>query len=80
MDLKLARVELSQKPGTISVKKMLDQIKNDEQEIFYFDKSNSHKDIMAALQKFEDEGYNVYFREIRYGLSEEEYMYQAHVL
>ncbi len=80
MDLKLARVELSQKPVTISVNKILEQIKNKEQEIFYFDKSNSHKDIMAAVQKFEDEGFTVYFREIRYGLSEEEYMYQAHVL
>ena len=80
MDLKLARVELSQKPATISVKKMLDQIKNKEQEIFYFDKANSHKDIIAAVQKFEEEGYTVYFREVRYGLSEDEYMYQAHVL
>ena len=80
MDLKLARVELSNKPATISVKKIIEQIKSKEQEIFYFDKSNSHKDIMSALQKFEEEGYNVYFREVRFGLSEEEYMYQAHIL
>lgn len=80
MDLKLAKAELTQKPIKISVNKILEKIKNQEQEIFYFDKSNSHKDIMEALKQFEGEGYNVYFREVRFGLSEEEYMYQAHVL
>ncbi len=80
MELKLARLELTGKPKTIDVDKILESIKNNEQEIFYFDKSNSHKDIMEALKKFEKEGLNVYFREVRYGLDDDDYMYQAHIL
>lgn len=80
MELKLARLELNGTPKTIDVNKILDSVKSNEQEIFYFDKSNSHKDIMEALKQFEEEGLNVYFKEVRYGLDDDDYMYQAHIL
>lgn len=80
MDLKLARVELDAKPKTISLDKLLAELEKDKEKIFYFDKSNAHKDLVAAVEKFEEMGYSVYFKEIRYGLDEEDYMYQVHIL
>jgi hypothetical protein len=36
--------------------------------------------MMALVDALEEEGYNVYFREIKYGLADEEYMYELHSL
>jgi hypothetical protein len=36
--------------------------------------------MMALVDTLEGEGYNVYFREVRYGLADEEYMYEVHAL
>ena len=80
MELKLARTELDAKPKTISFEKLLETVRSDGQKIVYFDKSNSHKDLMEAVRKLEEEGLSVYFREVRYGLDDEDYMYQAHLL
>ena len=51
-----------------------------EKKIFYFDRDNSHKDMMSLVDSLEDEGYNVYFREVKYGLADDEYMYEVHAL
>ena len=48
--------------------------------MFYFDKTNSHKDLVEFVENLEEFGLSVYFREIRYGLDEEDYIYQVHVL
>ncbi|MGP1560978.1 MAG: HP0268 family nuclease [Helicobacteraceae bacterium] len=80
MELKLAKPELSGKPKTIDVKKIIESIKEKEEKIIYFDKTNSHKDLMQALKLFEKEGFSVYFKEVRYGLDLDDYMYQAHIL
>lgn len=80
MELKLARVELGAKPKTISFDKLLESLKQDSNAIFYFDKANSHKDLMEAIKKFESSGLSVYFKEIRYGLDQDDYLYQVHVL
>ncbi|MDR3347124.1 MAG: hypothetical protein LBN32_00780 [Helicobacteraceae bacterium] len=80
MELKLARTELNAKPKTISFEKLLESIKQSNNAIFYFDRTNSHKDLMDAVKKFESSGLNVYFKEIRYGLDQDDYLYQAHVL
>ncbi|MDR2151672.1 MAG: hypothetical protein LBO72_02520 [Helicobacteraceae bacterium] len=80
MELKLARTELTAKPKSVSLDKLLDATKQNGAAIFYFDKGNSHKDLMAAIKKFETEGFSAYLREIRYGLDQEDYLYQVHVL
>ncbi|MDR0746419.1 MAG: hypothetical protein LBE89_00820 [Helicobacteraceae bacterium] len=79
MELKLARIDLNTKPKTISFDKLLESLKEDANAFFYFDKTNSHKDLMEAIKKFEGHGLNVYFREIRYGLDQDDYLYQVHV-
>lgn len=79
MELLYARNELSEKPKVL-LDKIKEDLKKDGEKIFYFDRDNSHKDMMALVDTLEDEGFNVYFREVKYGLADEEYMYEVHAL
>ena len=80
MELLFARNELNEKPKKVQLDKIKEELKKDNQKIFYFDRDNSHKDMMALVDALESEGFNVYFREIKYGLADEEYMYEVHAL
>jgi len=80
MDILLARKEITSKPKKVNFEKLLEDLAKNEEEIFYFDRENSHKDMMAIVDKFEAAGYTVHFREVKYGLSDDEYMYEIHSL
>jgi len=80
MDILLARKEITSKPKKVNFEKLLEDLVKNEEEIFYFDRENSHKDMMAIVDKFEEAGYTVHFREVKYGLSDDEYMYEIHSL
>ncbi len=78
MKLKLARTTLKAKPKAIELSKLEEMLP--EKSIFYFDRDNSHKDLKAMIEYFEEKGYNVYMREVRYGLNEDEYIYEVHIV
>ncbi|MGB5918435.1 MULTISPECIES: HP0268 family nuclease [unclassified Arcobacter] len=80
MELLFARNELNEKPKKVKIDKIVEELKELGQKIFYFDKDNSHKDMMSLVDSLEGEGFNVYFREVKYGLAEDEYMYEVHAL
>ncbi|EPI2077019.1 HP0268 family nuclease [Campylobacter upsaliensis] len=80
MDLKLARNLINDKPKNISLSKIEDAVEKEGQKFFYFDKENSHKQLIALIEHFEKKGLNVYHRIIRYGLDEQDYMYEVHIL
>lgn len=80
MELLFARNELNEKPKKVKLDKIKEELAASGEKIFYFDKDNSHKDMMALVDALEDEGFNVYFREVRYGLADDEYMYEVHAL
>ena len=80
MELLAARKELDQKPKKVQFEKLLGSLASNGEEIFYFDRENSHKDMMAIVDKFEEAGYTVHFREVKYGLSDDEYLYEIHSL
>ena len=80
MELLFARNELNEKPKKVQLDKIKEELKKNSQKIFYFDRDNSHKDMMALVDALEKDGYNVYFREVKYGLADEEYMYEVHAL
>ncbi|QDF30080.1 HP0268 family nuclease [Halarcobacter anaerophilus] len=80
MELLFARNELSEKPKKVQLDKIKEELQKDGEKIFYFDRDNSHKDMMSLVDSLEDEGYNVYFREVKYGLADDEYMYEVHAL
>ncbi len=72
MELLFARNELNEKPKKVQLDKIREELKAEEEKIFYFDRDNSHKDMMALVDALEDDGYNVYFREVKYGLADDE--------
>ncbi len=78
MKLKLARTTLRAKPKMIDLNKIEDELAN--KSIFYFDKDNSHKDMIALIEHFEDKDYSVYMREVKYGLDDNEYIYEVHIV
>lgn len=80
MELKLARNEIHGKPKIITLEKIEEIMERDAQKIFYFDKENSHKDLVALVDYFEGKEFSVYLREVKYGLGEEDYMYEIHIL
>ncbi len=80
MELKLAKKELKGRSKTISLEKIEEILKKEKSKIFYFDQDNAHKDLVALVDHFEEEGYSVYLREVRYGLDEEDFLYEVHIL
>ncbi|ANE34491.1 HP0268 family nuclease [Campylobacter hyointestinalis] len=80
MELKLARTELDNKPRTISLDKIEVAVAKDGGKIFYFDKENSHKELISLVEYFEKKGLSVYHRTVKYGLDENDYMYEVHIL
>ena len=78
MKLKLARTTLKAKPKTIELKKIEEELAN--KSIFYFDKDNSHKELKELIEYFEEKGFSVYMREVKYGMDENEYIYEVHII
>ncbi|MBN2825953.1 MAG: hypothetical protein JXQ76_11550 [Campylobacterales bacterium] len=78
MELKLARKTQKAKPKTITVEKIEEEL--EQNSILYFDKDNSHKELKEMLEYYENKGYSVYMREVKYGLDEGEYIYEVHIV
>lgn len=80
MNLKFARTNLSAKPKKVDVKKIEASVEKEGSVIYYFDRENSHKDLLELQDYFEEKGKNFYMSEVKFGLSDNEYMYQVHIL
>ena len=76
MELKL--VTTDNKIKTIDLEKFLSKVKRDS--FFYFDKETSYKDLQDLIDLLEKKGYSVYFREVKYSLEDDGYMYEMHIL
>ncbi|PHS57501.1 MAG: hypothetical protein COB17_05835 [Sulfurimonas sp.] len=80
MDLKFARTEIDQKPKKVELAKIEASVEKQESVIFYFDRENSHKDLLELQDYFEAKGKSFYMSEVKYGLSDNEYTYQVHII
>lgn len=80
MDLKFARVELNAKPKKAELSKIESALEKKENLILYFDRDNSHKDLLGLQDYFEAKGKSFYMSEVKYGLANNEYMYQVHII
>lgn len=80
MTLKLAKQDTNAKQKTINFEDMEKILAKEGQKIFYFDHDNAHKDLVALVDHFEEKGYSVYLREVRFGLDENDYLYEVHIL
>jgi len=78
MKLKLARTALKAKPKIVELKKLEEELA--DKSIFYFDKDNSHKEMIELIEYFENKGCSVYMREVKYGLDDNEYIYEVHIV
>jgi len=81
MELILAKKSLSEKSNKkIKLEDIESELEKNKQKIYYFDQSNSHKDLVSLVETLEEKGYSVYLREVRFGLDENDYMYEMHIL
>ena len=80
MDLKFARTDVNVKPKKAELAKIEAALEKEESVIFYFDRENSHKDLLELQDYFEEKGKSFYMNEVKYGLSDNEYMYQVHII
>lgn len=80
MELKIAREELNSEPEIITLEKIEEMLLNNSSVIFYFDRDNAHKDLLNLQDYFEEQKKSCYIREVRYGLNDNEYMYEVHIL
>ena len=80
MDLKFARTDTEAKPKKFDLTKMEQSVEKSGNMIFYFDKDNSHKDLLELQDHFEAKGQSFYMSEVKFGLSDNEYMYQVHII
>ncbi len=80
MELKLARTELNAKPKKIDLEKIEKMLQKEESVILYFDRENSHKDLLELQDHFEETGRSFYMKEVKYGLADNEYIYQVHII
>jgi len=78
MKLKLARTSIDTKPKTIEVDKIEEDL--EKKSIYYFDKDNSHKELKAMIEHFEGKEFSVYMREVKFGLNDDEYLYEVHIV
>jgi len=76
MELKL--VTTDNKIKTVDLEKFLSKVKKDS--FFYFSKETSYKNLQDLIDLLGKEGYSVYFREVKYTLEDDGYMYEMHIL
>jgi len=80
MKLKLAKNRADEENKTASLSEIAEILEKEKQKIFYFDQDNSHKNLVGLVEHFEDKGYSVYLKEVKFGLDENDYMYEVHIL
>ena len=80
MKLKFAKKELKGKSKIVDINTIIEGLKDVNEKIFYFDRENEHKDLMKFVDTLEEMGYRVYLREIRFGLNDNDYLYEVHIL
>ncbi len=80
MNLLFARTDIDVKPKKADLAKIETTVEKEDSVIFYFDRENSHKDLLELQDHFETKGKSFYMSEVKFGLSDNEYMYQVHIV
>ena len=80
MELKFARTDIDTKPKKVELAKLEATVQKDESVIFYFDRENSHKDLLELQDHFEAKGKSFYMNEVKFGLGDNDYIYQVHIM
>lgn len=76
MELKLLTED--NKVKNIDLNKFLENLKSDS--FYYFSNETSYKDLQDLLDILTEKGYSVYFREVKYSLENDGYIYELHII
>ncbi len=76
MKLKLAKQTLDSKSKEVSLDEVLKIIL--EKKVVFLDSDNNEDDIKKIVEKLDN--HKVYVNTVRYGLAEDEYIYEVHIL
>ena len=69
----------NQEVKSVELEKFIENVRPDS--FYYFNKETSYKTIMDLIDRLKDEkNFSVYFREVKYGLEENDYMYEMHII
>ena len=79
MKLLKARVSTNAKPKVVELEAIEKKLVDGEDNFFYFDRENEHKDLNEMLEHFENQGKNILMKEVKYGLGDLDYMYEVHI-
>lgn len=80
MKLKLAKTTAESENQSLTLTEVAEIVEKEGQKIFYFDQDNSHKNLVSLVEHFEEKGVSVYLKEVKFGLDENDYMYEVHIL
>ncbi|MBR7118334.1 MAG: hypothetical protein IKC84_03035 [Helicobacteraceae bacterium] len=80
MNLKLAKIDLNDKPRTITIEEIEKQVKEKGNAAFYFDKDNSLKDLEKMCAHFAKSAKSTHFHELRFGLDKDCILYELHII
>lgn len=78
MELKLAKLELDDKPKTITLNEIINAVNENGTATFYLDKDNSLKDLQKMRQTLEKDSKSVHLNELKYGLDSN--LYELHII
>ncbi len=78
MELKLAKLELDDKPKTITLNEIINAVNENGAATFYLDKDNSLKDLQKMRQTLEKDSKSVHLNELKYGLDSN--LYELHII
>ncbi len=80
MEFKLAKADLHLESKTANISEIEALLKVDRENIFYFEKENSEKNLTKLEKHFKDRGYSTYMREIKFGLDDNDKIYELHII
>jgi len=80
MEYKLAQVDAESEAKKVTLEEIEEIAKIDKTSIIYFDRSNSEKSLKSLVKHFDKQNKNVYLREVKFGLDENDYLYEVHIL
>jgi phosphopantothenoylcysteine synthetase/decarboxylase len=76
--MELNLVTTDNKVKVIEMEKFLENAKKDN--FYYFSRETSYKNIQDLIDELKAQEYSVYFREVKYSLEDNGYMYELHIL
>jgi hypothetical protein len=62
----------------LNFQQFLEQVESNQ--FYYFDRKSSYKTLKDIIDRLEEEGHSVYFRQVKYGLDEDAFLYEMHII